>query len=160
MQIFVICMAVAAMIVIISAAPYSESSTRKYGKRLGKKLDVIETAIKHQGNLAVEVISKATAFTVNVENVKVEPGIKFATIPVYTCRNVYVNNELVCKLHKLEALFGKTFVAEYSEKRHEFEVSEIIDLAYKKAKLINKDYWKAWSSQHHATSSFYVKESE
>ena len=160
MSIFVICMAVATMIVIISAAPYSESSTRKYGKRLGKKLDVIEDAVKHQGNLAVEVVSKATAFTVNVENVKVEPGIKFATIPVYTCRNVYINDELVCKLHKLEALVGKTFVAEFSEKRHEFEISELIDLAYKKSKLINKDYWKAWSAQHRTTSSFYGKESE
>ena len=160
MQVFVICMAVATLIVILSAAPYSESSTRKYGKRLGKKLDVIEDAIKHQGNLAVEVVSKATAFAVNVENVKVEPGIKFATIPVYTCRNVYVNDELVCKLHKLEALFGKTFVAEFSEKRHEFEISELIDLAYKKSKLINKDYWKAWSAQHRTTSSFYSKESE
>lgn len=158
MQIFVICMAVASMIVILSVAPYSESSSRKYGKRLSKKLSAIEDAVKHQGDLPVEVVSKTTAFTVKVENVKVEPGIKFATIPVYTCRNVYINDELVCKLHKLEALFGKTFVAEYSEKRNEFEVSEIVDLAYKKAKLINKDYWKAWSIQHRTTSSFYGKE--
>lgn len=160
MQIFVICMAVATMAVIISAAPYSESSSRKYGKRLGKKLDVIEDAIRHQCNLAVEVVSKGTVFTIKVENAKVEPGIKFATIPVYTCRNVYINDELVCKLHRLETLFGKTFVAEFSEKRHEFEVSELVDLAYKKAKLINKDYWKALSVQHLTTSSFYGMESK
>ena len=101
--------------------------------------------------------SKGKTFRINVEDATVAPGLQYETIPVYTCRNIYIDDELVCCLHKLERLFTKTYLAEFSSKRHDYEVTELIEVAYKKAKKLDKEYWKAWFAKQQKESSFYDK---
>lgn len=142
--------------IIATTAAYSESTTRKYGKRLMKRISTIETACR--GDIKdINFSSKGTLFTICIKNAEVPAGIKYPTIPVYTCKDVYINDELVCKLHKLAGLFGKTYVAEFSETRHEHEIVELIIAAQKEAKRIDKEYWAKWRESQDKSHSFYQK---
>ena len=144
---------------IKSCISYSESSTCKYGKRMNKRLTEILSAQRNSGD-AIAFVSKGQLFTISVEQVKTGPGLQYETIPAYTCKDVYINDELVCKMHQLDRLFGKAFLAEFSHKRNGYEVSELIDVAYKKAKCINKTYWEKFTANSLKTNSFYSEKVE
>lgn len=137
--------------------PYSESSSRKYGKRLNKRVNMIKLVIERSKDKDLYFESKGKTFKIKVENMEVAPGIKYETIPVYTCKNVYIDDELVCRVHRLERLFTKAYLAEFSNKRHDYEVAELIYAAYKKAKNLDKDYWRAWLAKQGTENSFYDK---
>ncbi len=138
--------------------PYSESSSRKFGKRLNKRVAKIASA-GSSDEKTIYFENKCKTFRIRVENMEVAPGIKYETIPAYTCKNVYIDDELVCRIHRLERLFNKSYLAEFSNKRHEHEVIELIEAAYKKAKKIDKEYWKAWFAKQEKENSFYDKKS-
>lgn len=133
---------------------YSESSSHKYGKCLNKKLEEILLTHMHGAEM-LSFVSKGQVFTIHIEWYKPVPGLKYDTIPKYFCKNVYINNELVCRMHQLDRLFGNTYLAEFSDKRDEYEIVELIGQAYKKAKVFNKDYWKKLTSKHLEKTSFY-----
>lgn len=136
--------------------PCSESSSKLYGKRLNKRVNLI-SSINRTEKQPMYFESKGKTFRIKVEDATVAPGLHYETIPVYTCRNIYIDDELVCCLHKLERLFTKTYLAEFSSKRHDYEVTELIEAAYKKAKKLDKEYWKAWFAKQQKESSFYDK---
>ena len=139
--------------------PYSESSSRKYGKRLNKRVELIASA-NRSDNKSIAFCSKGKTFTILVENVKVPSGLQYETIPAYTCKNVYIDDELVCKIHRLERLFNKSYLAEFSNKRHDYEVTELIEAAYKEAKKIDKAYWKEWFAKQQTENSFYGRKDD
>ena len=141
---------------IIEVARANEPGCRTYGRRLAKKVQKIQWASRPEGT-PIKFSNKGNEFTIKVENVKVAPGIKYETIPVYSCKDVIINDEIVCKIHCLEALFGKTYVAEYSNKRHDHEIEELINKAYATAKQLDKEYWENWSKERSTTNSFYNK---
>jgi hypothetical protein len=138
---------------------YSESSTHKYGKRLNNRINEILSAQRNSKE-SIEFVSKGKHFLVRVEHVKTGPGLQYETIPAYTCRNVYIDEELVCKMHQLDRLFGKAFLAEFSNKRNSYEISELIDQAYKEAKRINKEYWEKFMAKSLEKNSFYTGKAE
>lgn len=137
--------------------PYSESSSRKYGKRINKRVEKIASA-GSSDEKTIYFENNGKTFRIKVENMEVAPGIKYETIPAYTCKNIYIDDELVCRVHRLERLFSKSYLAEFSNKRHEHEVIELIEAAYKKAKKIDKEYWKAWFAKQAKENSFYEKD--
>lgn len=139
---------------VIRAASISEPGCRGYGRRMSKKVQKIQWACRPEGT-SIKFLNKGTEFSIRVENTKVAPGIKYETIPVYSCKDVLINDEVVCKIHCLEALFGKTYIAEYSNKRHTSEIEELINKAYAAAKQIDKEYWANWSKNQSTTNSFY-----
>lgn len=142
---------------ISTIVAYSESSSRKYGKRLNKRIQTISYASRSDDK-TIEFRSKGKKFCIRVANAEVPPGLKYDTIPVYTCKDVYINDELVCKVHKLERLFSKVYLAEFSNGRNESEIAELIDIAYKTAKQLDKEYWKTWHEKQDAINSFYNKD--
>lgn len=151
--IFIIVFGVCAICYGVSSG---EPSGRIYGRRLNKKIEIISEAYQHNNKL--EFNYKNKSFNIRVEKAKVPNGLQYGTIPVYTCKDVYINDELICKIHKLERLFTKTYVAEFSDSRNEFEIAELIRVAHKKAKQINKAYWDAWFKAQSTSKSFYDKE--
>lgn len=155
----IVCVAIFIIYVFCYIVPYSESSSRKYGKRLNKRLELIASAVRTK-NKAITFCSKGKTFTIQVENMEVAPGIKYETIPVYTCKNVYIDDELVCRVHRLEHLFNKSYLAEFSNKRHDYEVTELIEAAYKEAKKIDKAYWKDWFANQQTENSFYNRKGD
>jgi hypothetical protein len=134
----------------------NEPGCRTYGRRLAKKVQKIQWGSRPEGT-PIKFLNKGNEFTIRIENVKVDPGIKYETIPVYSCKDVFINDEIVCKIHCLEALFGKTYVAEYSNKRHDYEIEELINKAYATAKQLDKEYWENWSKERSTINSFYNK---
>ena len=134
--------------------PSSESSSRTFGRSLNRRLSLITRACRTDDK-TLYFESKAKTFKIEIKNAEVAPGLAYDTIPVYTCKDVYIDNELVCKVHRLERLFTKAYLAEFSRKRRESEVLELINAAYKKAKQLDKEYWKAWYAKQDKENSFY-----
>jgi hypothetical protein len=139
--------------IICYGVSVGESSGRIYGRHLNKKIEKISTAYQHNNKL--EFNYKNNIFNIRVEKAKVPDGFRYSTIPVYTCKDVYINDELICKVHKLERLFTKAYVAEFSDSRDEFEITELINVAYKKAKQADKEYWNTWFAKQYKEKSFY-----
>ena len=133
------------------------SDSRRFGKRMYKKLCTIASAISYSKKDCLEITSMGEKFFVRVADEKVAPGIKYTTIPVYTCKNVYINDELVCKVHVLTGLFQKSYCTEYSHQREETEIDHLIKCAHKTAKQIDKDYWKDWLKRQENKKTFYNK---
>jgi len=154
LAIYLICNIVVFAFIISNAVSYSESSGHKYGKRLNKKISTIVFASRSTDK-TIEFNSKGKKFCIRVANAEVPPGLTYDTIPVYTCRDVYINDELVCKVHKLERLFSKVYLAEFSSGRNEIEIEALINVAYKTAKQLNKEYWNNWHEKQDAVKSFY-----
>ena len=142
---------------IIEVAIANEPGCRTYGRRMAKKIQKIQWASRPE-DTPIKFSNKGNEFTIRVENVKVDPGIKYETIPVYSCKDVFINDEIVCKIHCLEALFGKTYIAEYSNKRHDHEIEELINKAYVTAKQLDKEYWEKYRKEHTISNSFYTDE--
>ena len=153
------CMVIFLIYLFCYIIPYSESSSRKYGKRLNKKVELIASAGRSDTK-SISFCNKGKTFTIRVENMEVPPGLHYETIPAYTCKNVYIDDELVCKIHKLERLFSKSHLAEFSNKRHDYEVTELIEAAYKEAKKIDRAYWKEWFAKQQTENSFYDRKGD
>lgn len=159
--IFIGCMVAFLIYLFCYIIPCSESSSRKYGKRLNKRVELIASAGRSDDkSIAFCSKGKTKTFNIRVENMKVPPGLHYETIPAYTCKNIYIDDELVCKLHRLERLFSKSYLAEFSNKRHDYEVTELIEAAYKEAKKIDKAYWKDWFAKQQTEKSFYGRKGE
>lgn len=153
-SLYLVCMFVFFGYFMYNVITYSESSSRKYGKHLNKKVQCIAFASRSEDK-TIEFTSKGKRFCIKVANAEVPPGLKYDTIPVYTCKDVYINDELVCKVHKLERLFSKSFVAEFCDHRNEYEIAELIDAAYKAAKKLDTEYWSNYSKKQQQMNSFY-----
>jgi hypothetical protein len=141
-------------IIISNVIVYSESSSRKYGKRLNKKIQTIAYASR-SADKAIEFSSKGKKFCIRLVDAEVPTGLRYSTIPVYTCKDIYINDELVCKVHKLERFFSKGYLAEFSSSRNESEIAELIDVAYKTAKQLDREYWKNCYEKQDTVKSFY-----
>ena len=153
------CMTVFLIYLFCYIIPYSESSSRKYGKRLNKKVELIASAGRSDVK-SIAFCNKGKTFTIRVENMEVPPGLHYETIPAYTCKNIYIDDELVCKIHRLERLFNKSYLAEFSNKRHDYEVTELIEAAYREAKKIDRAYWKEWFAKQQTENSFYGRKDD
>ena len=156
----VICGLVYVIVCIMAAMiSYTTSDSRKYGKLMAKKVAKISSAIDHSKKGFIEVFNNTERFLIKIEDQKVAPGIYYSTIPVYTCKNIYINDELVCKLHKLNGTFTKTYCTEFSCDRVESEIASLIDKAFANAKKIDKEYWKNFSTEL-PKKSFYNNNSD
>lgn len=125
--------------IIVFCISSTDTSGQLFSKRLYKRVKAIEEAISCSKKDCLSITCKGQRFSIQVKDAKVNPGIKYSTIPAYTCKDICINDELVCKVHRLERLFTSSYAAEVSCKRNEFELVELLSLAYKKAKKINKD---------------------
>jgi hypothetical protein len=109
------------------------------GRKLRRKVDKISWAARHRDEGYLNVSYKGKTFSIMVLAEKVPDGLRYKTIPVYTCKNIYVDKELVAKLHTMESLWSKYSIIEVSDDRHEWEVEELINEAYKVAKKLENE---------------------
>ena len=88
---------------------------------------------------------------INVENkgclfcVRTADGEKVKNINYsspYDATDIYINNELVCKIHRLKNTFVLYITLEYVEKRDRNEIDEIIMKAHKISKQKLNEYYK------------------
>ena len=88
---------------------------------------------------------------INVENkgclfyVRTADGEKVESINYdspYDATNIYINDELVCKIHRLKNLFTMYITLEYVKERSRNEIDEIIIKAYKISKQKLNEHYK------------------
>jgi hypothetical protein len=133
----------------------TDQSSNLHGKSTSKKLNKIAQAAKHKKQDFLNLTRKGKDFSIKIVDQEVPEGVKYSTIPVYTCKNVFINDELVCRVHRLERLFSNSYCVEFSYRRNEFEIDNLIKDAAKTAKHINKLYWKTQLETNDTKNSFY-----
>lgn len=121
-------------------------------KRFDEKLSDIRFACSILKIEDIDLMDKGTIFHVKVEDKKDLEKISYGS--PYSVTNIYINNELVCKLHRLENLFIKQRTLEYTKNRSRIEIDGIISRAYKIAKKEIQQYHKT-THYNDDSKSFY-----
>jgi hypothetical protein len=113
---------------------------RRHGRRIYKKVCMISSVISYSGESSLEFLSKNETFFIRIEDAEVPSGLKYKSIPAYTCKNVFINDELACKVHTLSDpdISQNNCCVEFSSKRYEYEIEELITTAYKFAKKLDR----------------------
>jgi hypothetical protein len=125
-----------------------------YGKTLYKKAHNITKALNLTEDIKdIEVRKRGKTFNIKVEQEKGPEGISFISSR-YTYQNVYINDELVCRVHSITSnIFTSRSIAEFSSKRDEAETVSLINLAAKEATRLQKNYYNNRSK--HKSNSFF-----
>lgn len=89
---------------------------------LDKKIDYIDINIKEH-NFKVSIKSEASY-----------EGLTYSTIPMYMSCGIYIDDEIVCRLHIINDYLKKRNFIEFSSKRNIDEVLEILKGAHSIAK--------------------------
>ena len=127
-------------------------------KRLKQRVKKIHTAIgRIPSKNYLTFNSKGKAFNIKVIEAEVPKGLKFETSPVYTCFDVLIDNEIVCKVHKLSHFSRDKIVVEFSYNRSEYEINQLIKDAYRVALKQEKTYWKNRSLKAKTSSNSFYK---
>ena len=135
---------------------YSDSSGQGFGRHIYKKVCEIENATSQSNEDSLKFINKNKQFTIQIKK-EAAPGLRYETIPAYFCKNIYINDELVCKIHVLDGLFRKKYSTEFSSKREETEILGLLNIAYKYAKRLNRESWQEFLDKQSNLKSFYDK---
>lgn len=126
----------------------------RYGKTIDKKVHNIAKALDLTEDIKdIEVQKRGKTFNIKVEQEKGPEGISFISSR-YTYQNVYINDELVCRVHSITSnIFTSRSIAEFSSKRDEAETVSLINLAAKEATRLQKNYYNNRSK--HKSNSFF-----
>lgn len=155
---YVICLCVFTFLFILMTL-FAEYRSVPYGKgfikKFNEKLYRISQACtrSHSGFILVSAHNKN--FKVAVKEDVVPAGLEYSTIPMYTSNSVYIDDEVVCRVHHISH-FGKDKVfLEFSSERKYLEVIEIVDIASQVAKSLNAEY--IHSALTKDSKSFYAR---
>ena len=121
---------------------------KMFDKRLGNIR--LYSAIMESDSINFE--DKGVLFSVKIVD-STHNGIDYGS--PYETRGVYVNDELVCRVHKLEHLFIKSRVIEYTKNRPVTEIDKIISKAYKASKKGYNQYFNDKYESEKKLKSFY-----
>lgn len=116
---------------------YHDSAWNK--KRFDKKVDNIGFVCRILHIEEFNFENKGFQFGVRIEDKKHSENIQGYT--PYSTVNVYINDELVCKIHKLENAFTTYRMIEYTKDRKAEEVRDVILKAYKASKKMENEYY-------------------
>lgn len=125
-----------------------------YGKTIDKKVHNIAKALDLTEDIKdIEVQKRGKTFNIKVEQEKGPEGISFISSR-YTYQNVYINDELVCRVHSITSnIFTSRSIAEFSSKRDETETVSLINFAAKEATRLQKNYYN--KNRNHKSNSFF-----
>ena len=152
MKYFWPCYILANIIVILIADWLGEPDSWLNKKKFDKRLSNIRDAYWRLNLEEIVVENKGFSFNVRIEKERRPEALNY-TSP-YSVTDIYINDELVCKLHKLENLFTKRRTLDYVKDRSRTEIDEIIKKACKISKQKLKEYYKTTPIDF-GTKSFY-----
>ena len=88
----------------------------------------------------INVENKGCLFHVRIVDGEGVKSINYSS--PYDVTDIYINDELVCKIHKLKNIFSMYITLEYAEKRSRDEIDEIVMKAYKISKKKLNEHYK------------------
>ena len=117
-----------------------------------KRVRNIEYACRTLNVEEINVENKGYFFYVRTENGKRVEEIDYSS--PYCATDIFINDELVCKIHRLKNLFTMYITLEYAKERSRDEIDEIIMKAYKISKQELNEHYKT-NGYEHNSKSFY-----
>lgn len=125
-------------------------------KSLHNKLENIRYYIEKKKWESFPVCYKDTHFKIKFEKVKPIEGLNYNRLYYI---DVYINDELVCRLWSKDCTFSKYRWVETTDKRHSTEIFDIIKQAYKTyKKMYREDFNKEFSKTMDDKSYFKSKD--
>lgn len=105
-------------------------------KSFENKLDIIIYFIKSKNLETFKFEDKGKIFKINIECITPVENFSYQKVIYY---NIYINQELVCRMWKTDKLFTAFRLLECSTKRNSEEIFKLIDIAYEKINKLNKE---------------------
>lgn len=139
-------------IVIVCVLTYSFMLANKWNK---KRFDIKAKGIKHACSILeikeISIENKGCLFCVRVADEEQVKSISYSN--PYNVTDIYINDELVYKIHRFENVFTTYRMPECTSKRKIYEIEEIVKKAYKISKKKLKKYYK--TNGYKDSESFY-----
>ena len=121
-------------------------------------IEDIETALTDSNKDYLEAfVSGNFKFKVRVNKEVPYVGLKYETIPMYKSHAIYIDDEIVCRVHVIDKDCKDNAFIEFSSRRKRDEVIDIVKKAHKVAKEYNHENITKWFSKYHS-KSFYTEE--
>ena len=150
--IFLLMMIVVYGIGIYLAIINGDKDSKLNKKRFWEKVWDIKYTCSVLNIKEINVENKGCLFCVRVADGKRVESIDYSS--PYDVTDIYINDELVCKVHKLKNLFTMYITLEYVKKRSRNEIDEIIMKAYKISKQKLNEHYKI-NGYENNSKSFY-----
>jgi hypothetical protein len=121
-------------------------------------IDDIETALIDSKKDYLEAfVSGNFKFKVRVNKEFPYVGLEYETIPMYKSHAIYIDDELVCRVHIIHKYYKDKFFVEFSSRRKREEIIDIVKRAQKVANEYNHENITNWFSKYDS-KSFYTEE--
>ena len=135
-----------------NASPDGKRFKRKFIEKL---ITIFEVT---QDNEPIELKYNGHTFNIKVLQEPKQVGVEHSTIPMYTSKLLYINDEAVCRIHDVECNLKHHTFLEFTNKRQIDEVIELTQGAYLVAyiKYQAKVASKKWATR----PSFYDEEKQ
>ena len=160
-EIFAICVGlfVTACFIAMSVKECREANRKApYGKVFVKEfvemVDDIHHAIYCCPLSCIDVSLHGYKFRVNVKAEIPYEGLEHEITPVYKSFAIYIDDEVVCRVHKILHSYKDRYFIEFSSKRNRSEVIEIVKEAHKLSRQYNHEYVTKLYSKYNS-KSFY-----
>ena len=118
---------------------------------------IVNSRIDKNVDFITSHVNKHT-FRVRVEKQAPYDGLEFETIPMYKNYTIYIDDEVVCRVHFIHKdCKDKPFI-EFSSKRDRDEVIEILRCAHVVANEINHEWTRQLFSKYNSKSFYQSSE--
>lgn len=152
--IFISIMIVIYGIVIYLSVIIGEKDSKWNKKRFWNRVWNIRYTCRTLSIKEINVENKGCLFRVKTADGKEVESIDYSS--PYCATDIYINDELVCKIHRLKNLFTMYITLEYVKERDRDEIDEIIMKAYKISKKKLNEHYKT-NGYGINSKSFYSK---
>lgn len=119
---------------------FNDSDSKWNKKRFWNRVWNIGYACRILSIKEINVENKGCLFRVKTADGKGIESIDYSS--PYTATDIYINDELVCKIHKLKNIFTMYITLEYAKGRSRDEIDEIIMKVYKISKQKLNEHYK------------------
>ena len=119
---------------------FSEPDSKWNKKRFWNRVGDIQHTCRILSLKEINVENKGCLFCVRTADGERVESIDYSS--PYVASDIYINDELVCKIHRLKNTFVLYITLEYVKERDRNEIDEIIMKAYKISKQKLNEYYK------------------
>lgn len=147
----VILCGVAFNVSIIKSACNEAPDGRAFVKKFSKKIHLIQKAQKRENLPFIPGVVRERLFKVRILDDNTPEGLEYKTIPRYTSKTVYIDDEPVCRIHK----FREKEYVEISSDRKADEVIYIVEKAFEVADKAENEFMEKFVAEHFRTKTFF-----